>query len=204
MNNFEKLTELFKKFPGIGPRQAQRFVYFLLTRNKSYIDELQNLIKEVRKETSICKNCFRYFSHNGSKMPTCNICSNEGRESATIMIVSRDIDLENLEKAGNFKGKYFCLGGTLPILEKEPEKKIRINELLKKVETEGSQIKEIIIAMNTTMEGENTEDYLREQLNLAIEKFGFKITTLGKGLSTGAELEYADPETLQSALKNRQ
>lgn len=203
MNSFEKLTELFKKFPGIGPRQAKRFVYFLLTRNKFYIDELLDLIKKVRQETSTCESCYRLFTHNGSKAKLCSICQKPDRSSEILMVVSRDIDLENIEKAGGYEGKYFVLGGTIPILEKEPEKKIKINKLIKKVENDAKIIKEIIIAMNTNTEGENTADYLREKLNPLKEKCGFKLVTLGRGLATGVEIEYTDPETLINALKNR-
>lgn len=201
MNSLEKLEELFRKFPGIGPRQAKRFVYFLLTRNSSYIKELVALIEEIKKDTSVCTSCFRYFERRG-KEATCSICSNPNRDSSLLMVVSRDVDLENMEKAGEFNGLYFIIGGSLPILEKEPEKRIRINELLKIVGKRKNDLKEIIIAMNTNTEGENTADYLQEKL-APLKESGIKISTLGRGLATGAELEYADPETLRSAFKNR-
>jgi recombination protein RecR len=114
------------------------------------------------------------------------------------MIVSRDIDFEAVEKSGSYKGRYFVLGGSLPVLEKEPEKRIRISEL-KNYLTRHTDVKEIILGLNANSEGENTAEYLKEHL----KKDGLTISLLGRGLSTGAELEYADPETLKSALLHR-
>ena len=116
------------------------------------------------------------------------------------MIIPRDTDLDAVEKSRSFRGIYFVLGGALPILEKEPEKRIRIYELKSRMETEGSKFKEIILAMNANTEGENTSDFLRQELApLTTSSFSL----LGKGLSTGAELEYADPDTLKNALLHR-
>ena len=122
------------------------------------------------------------------------------------MIVSRDVDFENMEKTGAYDGRYFILGGSVPILEKEPEKRIRIFELLKTIEkkSEGETLKEIIVAMSANPEGENTGDYIKEVTRKLVLQHGITISLLGRGLSTGAELEYADGETLRNALKNRQ
>lgn len=118
------------------------------------------------------------------------------------MVVAQDVDLENMEKSHAYEGYYFVLGGTVPILEKEPEKKIRIRELFKKIE-QSPELKEIILAMNLTADGENTEDYLKSSLSELASKKAIKISILGRGLSTGTELEYSDSETLKNALKNR-
>lgn len=134
METIEKLTEIFKHFPGIGPRQAKRFVYFLLTRNKSYVKDLTTLIQELPNEISICQECFRYFAKGKQANPLCNICLSKNRDEDSLMIVARDIDLENIEKSHSFNGKYFVLGGTVPILDKNPETKVRLKELLTRVE----------------------------------------------------------------------
>jgi recombination protein RecR len=115
-----------------------------------------------------------------------------------LMVVPRDIDFEAVEKSGSYKGYYFILGGSVPILEKEPEKRIRIKDLKKKIE-KNKDIKELVLAMNANTEGENTVDYIKEEL----KGFGGTISILGRGLSTGAELEYADPETLKNAFLHR-
>jgi len=122
------------------------------------------------------------------------------------MIVSRDVDFENMEKTGAYDGRYFILGGSVPILEKEPEKRIRIFELLKTIEKKsaGGTLKEIIVAMSANPEGENTGDYIKEKTYDFVTAHNITISLLGRGLSTGAELEYADGDTLKNALKNRQ
>src|SRR3972149_5467239 len=123
MNSIDKLSEIFSKFPGIGPRQAKRFVYFLLTRNGDYSGELVKAIQNLRKE-----------------------------------IVQRDIDFEAVEKSGSYKGYYFVLGGVVPILEKEPEKRIRNKELRIRIKKGEERLKEIILAMNANLDGENTAE----------------------------------------------
>lgn len=120
-----------------------------------------------------------------------------------LAIVSRDVDLENIEKAHFYNGLYFVLGGTLPILEKNPEKRIRVNEMLELIKSR-KEIKEIILAMNATADGENTSDYIESTLKSIMTERNIKLTHLGRGISTGTELEYSDPETIKNALKNRQ
>jgi recombination protein RecR len=197
MNSIEKLAEMFAKFPGIGPRQAKRFVYFILSRNGSYASELVQAIQNLKREIAQCSECLRYFSATGQK--TCSICADETRDSSLLMVVPRDIDLDAVEKSGSYKGRYFVLGGVVPILEKEPEKRIRIRELEAKLKG-APDIKEVILAMNANLDGESTVEYLKDKLG-KIENVQFSI--LGRGLSTGTELEYADPETLKNALLHR-
>ncbi len=203
MDSTQKLIELFKEFPGIGPRQAKRFVYFLLNRNSGYSQDLAKLITEVRSTSHSCQSCFR-FVINGNN-PLCVICRDENRDKTSLMLVSHDVDFENIEKTKSYNGYYFILGGHIPILEKTPEKRIRQKELLDMVETRAKNgLSEIIIALNYNPEGENTLTYLRE---LLVSKGIFdtlKISTLGRGLSTGTELEYSDSDTIKNALKNRQ
>ena len=120
------------------------------------------------------------------------------------MVVCRDVDLEMIEKSGAFAGRYFVLGGALPVLEKNPERKIRSRELLKVAEKMSKEnLREIILAMNADPEGENTADFLHKLLELIVKKHNIKISLLGRGLSTGVELEYADADTLKNALRNR-
>ena len=203
MSALEKLVLYFKDFPGIGPRQARRFVYFLLTRNREYIAELSSLIQEVKKEIKICTTCRRFF--NGSKSPNCKICSNLERDKNILMVVEKDIDLDTIEKSAAYNGYYFVLGGSVPILEKDPEKRICQKELLTLVDKKLKEgdLEEIILAFSVSAEGENTVFYLSNLLQPIVLEKGIKISTLGRGLSTGLEVEYSDPETLKSALRNR-
>ncbi len=204
MSALEKLASLFKSFPGIGPRQARRFVYFLLTRNKDYIEELVSLIQEVKKGIKVCQSCQRFFNGN-TKLPTCGTCNDKNRNSEILMIVEKDVDFEAVEKSGGYNGYYFILGGSVPILEKEPEKKIRQRELVQLLEQKlkNSDLKEIIFAFSINAEGENTVFYLTNLLQPIVFEKEIKFTTLGRGLSTGLEVEYSDTETLKNALKNR-
>jgi recombination protein RecR len=215
MDTIEKLTEIFKSFPGIGPRQAKRFVYFLLTRNKSYIKEFTTLVEELQKEIQICQECYRYFTKGKQIVSLCNICSSKNRDSDSLMIVARDIDLENIEKSHSFNGKYFVLGGTVPILDKNPETKVRLRELLNAIEKrttpaserdpslEKAGLREIILGFSINPESEYTADFIIQALNPLITKYNLKISHLGRGLSTGTELEYSDSDTIKNALKNR-
>ena len=203
MDSIQKLTELFKEFPGIGPRQAKRFVYFLLNKNSGYASDLSRLILDVRSTVHSCQMCFRYFPNSKNKI--CSTCLDVGREKKYIMIVPNDIDYENIEKTKFFNGYYFILGGVVPILEKNPEKKIRQKELLSIIsERIKNGLEEIIISMNYNPEGENTLSYLKDLLSRFNLDSRVKISTLGRGLSTGTELEYSDSETIKNALKNRQ
>lgn len=204
MDNLNKLTKIFCDFPGIGPRQAKRFVYFLLTRSDNYLNDLINLVSEIKKEIKICSQCFRYFPKNNSINNDCDLCRNLDRKLDTLMIVARDVDFENIEKSQSFFGKYFILGGTIPILDKTPEKRIRLKELLIAVENKAKVgLKEIILGLSANPDGEYTGQFITEALASLISKYGLKISHLGRGLSTGTELEYSDSDTIKSALENR-
>lgn len=201
MNALSKLAELFSEFPGIGPRQAKRFVYFLLTKDPAYVRELIKTIEEIKRNVHICSSCFRFFNDERN-VGTCDICRDPNRDQSILAVVSRDSDLEHLEKSHAFRGLYFVLGGTIPILEKEPERKVRIAELVKTVKNRPT-IKEVILALSLNVEGEHTGDVVRTTLKPLQEAQSFKITVLGRGLSTGTELEYSDAETLKNAFGNR-
>jgi recombination protein RecR len=225
MDIIDKLTEVFKEFPGIGERQARRFVYFLMSRNNSYADNLSILISELKKEVAQCSECFRFFLRRpkGVGAPTgsvgdnkvCDICADPHVDASTLMIVEKDSDLESIRKSRVYGGKYFILGGLVPIVEKTTKSRVRIEELKKKVSQKtvfredkrpsfGNELKEIILAFSLSPQGDYTDSYVRVQLKEITEKQNIKISSLGKGLSTGTELEYSDNDTLKNALKNRQ
>lgn len=199
MDSFEKLINIFESFPGIGPRQAKRFAYYLLGKDTYFLNDFSDLLKEIKKEMSRCPSCLRHFAKKGSQT-LCNICSDVTREKKTLMLIAKDTDLDAIEKSGVYQGYYFVLGGLLSILEKEPEKKIRIGKLITKIETEvNTGLEEVILALSATSEGENTEEYLKENL----KKFPIKISVLGRGISSGTEIEYIDRDTLKGALENK-
>ncbi|OGI76441.1 hypothetical protein A3C67_02305 [Candidatus Nomurabacteria bacterium RIFCSPHIGHO2_02_FULL_42_19] len=205
MDSIEKLTEIFKEFPGIGERQARRFVYFLMGRNGGYVGNLSQLITDLKKETAQCKECFRFFNlrYSVDKKNLCEICADKNTDPALLMVVEKDSDFESVKKSRVYQGKYFILGGLVPIVEKTTKSRVRIEELKAKVKN-SKGLKEIILAFSLNPQGDHTDQYVREQIKDIAEKFSIKISSLGRGLSTGTELEYSDNDTLRNALKNRQ
>ena len=190
----EKLIKIFSKFPTVGPRTASRFVFYLLRLPKEEIDDLISAIFTLQNSVKVCSLCFNPFEGEGE---LCEICKNPGRDKSLICVVEKETDLDSIEKIKRYKGLYFILGATLSSLKKDDIKKIKTEELLKRMKD--PQVKEIIIATNSTTEGEATALYLERTLKSS----GKKITRLGRGLPKGSELEYADEETLSSALESR-
>lgn len=199
----EKLALYFKEFPGIGERQAKRFVYFLLHKNPDYVRELGNNILSLKDLIHQCPSCFLFFKGDFDKL--CETCSNSKTDRASLLIVEKDADYESVKRSKNYNGMYFILGGLVPIVTKDTPNFIRIRELLNSIESRAKKntLKEIIIALSLNPQGEHTDMYLREKISPLQEKYDFKIVSLGRGLSTGTELEYSDGETIKNALKNR-
>jgi recombination protein RecR len=190
----QKLIEIFSKFPTVGQRTATRFVFYLIKRDKKEIEELSKAILDLKEKVKFCKNCFKPFEGEGE---VCEICSDKTRDRSLLCIVEKETDLEAIEKTKKYKGFYFVLGGPVSAIKKEELKKLRIKELEERVKDK--KIKEIIIATSLTTEGEALALFLERKLKNYVKK----ITRLGRGLPTGGELEYADEETLSSALESR-
>lgn len=201
MDIIDKLTEIFKEFPGIGERQARRFVYFLMSKNGNYSENLANTILNLKKDITRCNECFRFFL-NQNNQSICSICNNPNTDSTTLLVVEKDSDLESIIKSKTYNGKYFVLGALVPIIEKDTLKFVRIPELKNKI-TKEKNLKEIILAFAISPTGDHTDFYIRNELKDLAEKNNINISSLGRGLSTGTELEYSDNETLKNALKNR-
>lgn len=200
MNRIEKLTELFKQFPGIGPRQAKRFVYFLLTQPDGYIDVLISNIKELKTQVTQCPICFYHFTKdNYSNL--CDVCSREDTEKSSLLIVAKDVDVDAIKKVHVYAGRFFVLGGTLPFLEKDIERFIRQQALITYIQSNKDVLKEIIFALPVTPEGDHTYFTLKESIVEILPDI--RISLLGRGLSTGTEIEYSDPETIAEAFKTR-
>lgn len=193
--SIEKLIQIFSQFPTVGPRTAARFVFYLLKLPKEDLKKLIESIADLKNKVKLCSSCFRPFESSES---ICEICSNSQRDKSLLLIVEKETDLETIEKTQKYRGLYFILGGTVSKLRKEDLENLRIKELQERVK----DAKEVIIATNPTTEGEATALYLERVLKPFGEAQG-KITRLGRGLPVGGELEYADEETLSSALDNR-
>jgi len=198
MDSIGRLTALFEKFPGIGPRQARCFVQYLLTANPAVRQELAENIKALAAQTNQCKKCYRWYAKGEGSSTLCNICSDTHRDQSILFVVEKDADIDYVERSG-FKGLYFVLGGTIPLASEEPGKYVRLAPLLIRVKTDADVLKEIILGLSATTEGDHTRQILQEKLR----ESDIKLSSLGRGLSTGSELEYADPDTIQQALGNR-
>ena len=201
MDTIEKLSQLFEKFPGIGPRQAQRFVQFLLRSPQSTRRELVESIRDLSSSVHQCPECMRF---SASKKGLCSICNNSHRDQSLLAIVASDADLLALERSHTYKGRYFVLGGLIS-LSSEKMTGLRIRELLASIPKRSkSGLREAILVFPANPEGDSTGIRIQEELSQGEPlRLGLKITKLGRGLSTGSELEYADPDTLKSALDNR-
>lgn len=203
MSNLDKLIALFEKFPGIGGRQARRFAFHLLTMPAAEISELSRLITSLQDSVVECESCHRFFSNNGGSASQCGICSDENRDHTKVLIVASDADIQPIERSGVYDGLYFVLGGTVPLLDNENTKKLRGGALKSLVSTrKANGLSEIILGLPVNPDGENTSRYLEGLLKESIDE-KTKLSYLGRGLSMGSELEYADPETIKNALKNR-
>ena len=195
--SIQKLIDLFSKFPTVGPRTAARFVFYLMKLSKAEVEELIKSISNLRESVKLCSFCFNPFESLSPEAKFCPICQDPSRDKTLLCIVEKETDLISIEKTKKYTGRYFILGGTVAKLKKKDIEELRIKELQDRVKT--PEIKEIIIALNPTTEGESTALYLERIL----KPFNKKITRLGRGLPVGGELEYADEETLSSALESR-
>ena len=193
----EKLTNFFSMLPGIGPRQALRFAYWFANADKSVVGGLKKALDEL-ESVKKCVSCFRI--HAGGNL--CPICLDLSRDRSKIAVVEKDTDFETMEKSGVYDGHYHILGGLISALDAESASRLRLKELFGRVKKENA-VKEIILALSATPEGEFSARYIEKIFEPLSRDRKLKMTRLGRGLSTGAELEYLNRETLKNALENR-
>jgi len=205
MNTLESLTEKFERFPGIGARQARRFAFHILTLPSAEVTELARLIVDLKETVIECRSCRRFYAKNGSTSEFCNICSDSSRDHSKLLVVERDADIQPIERSGAYDGLYFVLGGTVPLLESKENSKLRGGGFKALVETRlaDNGLKEVILGFSLNPDGENTARFVESILAEIPTAKDLRVTHLGRGLSTGSELEYADPDTLKNALRNR-
>lgn len=197
MDHIDELARAFSRFPGIGPRQGKRFVFHLLASPALEREKLAELIRALGKNVRQCPVCLRFY--NGTTATICNYCTDTKRDDSLLMLVEKDQDLAAVERAGTYRGRYFVLGGVLTLTGKGA---IREKELLQTIEKRlKANLAEIVLALSATSEGEHTADHVRQLLMPFRDHI--KVSTLGRGLATGSELEYSDAETLRAALSNR-
>ena len=198
MNFSSKLLEQavneFAKLPGIGGKTALRLVLHLLRQDGAEVENFGNTILKLKKEIKHCKVC-----HNLSDTEVCHICSNTRRDTSTICIVENVRDVMSIENTQQYNGVYHVLGGIISPMEGIGPSDLNINTLIDKTDPSSSTVKEIILALPTTMEGDTTNFYIYRKLS----ETNVKITTIARGIAIGDDLEYADELTLGRSIVNR-
>jgi len=192
----QNLIESFEKLPGIGQKTAQRLTFYLLHVPQGELDNFAGAVQNLKKGTIICSICFAV-----DEIDPCSICSDLQRDKSTICVVEEPLDVLALEKNRRYKGLYHVLHGKIDPLNNIGPDEIYIKQLIDRISADQWSISEIILATNPTMEGEATAMYIAKQLKVQSPKL--KITRIGRGLPTGADLEYADELTLQRAMEGR-
>ena len=198
MDSIDKLINIFKKFPTVGSRTAGRFVYYLMKLPKERTDELIYAIQELRNKIKLCQLCFNPFEGDGE---ICLICKNSTRNKNLLCIIEKETDLMSIESTKKYNGLYFILGGTVATMRKEDLSQLRIEQLKKRVKD--NNFTEIIVALNPTPEGRTTSVLVEQTIKEIGKSPAPIITHLARGIPVGGELEYADEETLESALEGR-
>lgn len=201
METLKRLQQLFKRFPGIGERQAMRFAYFLATADESYVRDLAATMAELRKNVRRCSRCFALSENITNGL--CPVCADPKRDTSMLLIIEKDADRDRFMQSKTYSGTYFILGGLAPAIEKDTASHIRIEELARLVTAESKgKLTEVILALSATPDGDRTEALVLARLE-KIEQSSITISILGKGLSTGTEIEYSDADTLLHALRSR-
>jgi len=189
----ENLIKQFAHLPGIGPKFAERLVFFMANEPREYSQAFAYALLDFSKKIKNCSVC-----GNVSEEDICPICQDTKRDRSTICIVENSPDIIALEKTGQYKGLYHVLGGLISPHRHILPENLRVKQLISRAKNSNG-IKEIIIATNPTIEGDATALYIAKSL----ESTGIKITRLGRGMPTGGELEYMDETTLINAMAGR-
>ncbi|RKZ30659.1 recombination protein RecR [bacterium] len=188
----ERAINVFKQLPGIGDRTARRIVYWLISTSGEQIDEFAEAFRLLKEQIKICSLCF-----NVSISDPCNICSSTERDHSTICVVAEPRDVSAIEMTRIYNGVYHILGGVLDALKGIGPEQLHIDELIQRASSD--EVKEIILALDPSNEGEITARHISKLL----EPVQVKLTVLAQGISAGSTLEFTDPKTLTNAIKNR-
>ena len=190
--SINQLIEELASLPNIGPKSAQRLAFHILNMQEKRVEQLASNILNARKKICLCKKCF-----NLSDQELCPVCSDPKRDSSVIMVVEEPSDLAAYEKTGQYKGVYHVLHGAVnPMVGVQPEN-LKLKELMQRLQRE--DVKEVIIATNSTVEGEATALWISKYVKQA----GIKVTRIASGVPVGGALEFIDEMTLFRALEGR-
>lgn len=192
-HSLERLTEQFRRLPGIGVKTARKLAYYIVQEPKERVDEFICALQQAKANMCFCSQCF-----NLSDQDPCPICSDVKRDHTIICVVETTQDVLAIERSGNYHGLYHVLQGALSPLDGVSVDDLRIKELLQRLGN--TDIKEVILATDPDVEGEATALYLARLLKTA----GIKVTRIARGIPMGGDIEYADEVTLAGAVENRQ
>lgn len=188
----QRLVDELERLPGIGPKSAQRIVYWILNSDRASAIRLAEALVEVKSAVHFCPQCFNYAEGD-----LCDICASGTRDGSVICVVSEPRDIPPIERTGAFSGLYHVLGGALSPLDGIGPDDLRISQLVARLSSD--EVTEVILATNPNVEGETTASYLARLIN----PLGVKVTRLASGLPVGGDLEYADEVTLGRAIESR-
>lgn len=191
-----RLIEKFERLPGIGPKSAQRLVFYLLHNPEHELEDFAEKLTALKRDTVMCEICHNVAEHN-----PCGICSDPSRDTAQLCVVEQPLDLLALERSGTYSGRYHVLHGAISPLNNIGPDQLFLRDIVDRLEG----VTELILATNPTLEGEATALYITELLknNTSATAKKIKITRIGHGLPIGADIEYADGVTLARALEGR-
>lgn len=188
----QRAIEEFSKLPGIGSKSAERLVFYLLKKTPTDLGNLGKAILELKEGLHYCQNC-----KNLTTETVCEICQNDRRNKESVCVVEDALDLMALEKTGSYDGLYHVLHGIISPIDGIGPEELTIGDLVERAKT--GQIKEMIFALNPSMEGEATAAYITRY----VQPFNLKITRIARGIPVGGHLEYADSQTLKRAMEGR-
>ena len=191
-----QLIEKFERLPGVGPKSAQRLVFYLLHNPDHQLEDFSEKILALKKNTVMCSHC-----HNVAEQDPCDICDDQTRDQSMLCVVEQPLDLLAIERSGKYNGNYHVLHGAIAPLNNIGPDQLYLRDIMKRLEG----VTEILLATNPTMEGEATALYISEMISTSNlkNKDKIKITRIGHGLPIGADIEYADGVTLARALEGR-
>lgn len=197
MNPLSKLIFELSKLPGIGEKTATRLAYFILNQDTAYSESLAQALRDAKSKLKLCMQCFNFAEARLETETLCDICSDPKRDTTQICVVERPSDVTPIERTGTYRGVYHVLHGLLSPLDGIGPEDIKLKELL--VRLKGIDAKEVIFALNPSVEGEATTLYLSRLL----KPVGIKLSQVAYGIPFGGTIEFTDRQTLGKALENR-
>jgi recombination protein RecR len=190
-----QLIEKFERLPGIGPKSAQRLVFYLLHNPESELQDFADKFVALKRNTVMCSQC-----HNVAEADPCEICGDGGRDTSILCVVEQPLDVLAIERSGKYNGKYHVLHGSIAPLNNIGPDQLYLYDIVKRLDG----VAELILATNPTMEGEATALYIAEFIKQSPQhSTALSVTRIGHGLPIGADIEYADGVTLARALEGR-